>query len=204
MYKRLFVVLIVFSVSRIFPAGKWILKKNEEGITIYTRSVEGKKPKEYLAETELPTGLADVVNFMDRIELYPQWMYLCKKAVLLKKISKNERIIYYIHGGNWLVKDRDVVLHITISGSAAGGVVTIKIKSEDGIMPEDPDLVRVPQMYGSWVFTKSGENTIKVSYQVFSNPGGSIPTWVANLAVVNGPYYTLLKMRELLAKQKDK
>lgn len=64
------------------------------------------------------------------------------------------------------------------------------------ICPRSEGVVRVAKVDGFWQFTAQGER-VEVVYQVGSDPGGSVPAWLANSFVVDAPYNTLYKLRQL-------
>ena len=57
-------------------------------------------------------------------------------------------------------------------------------------------------MSGFWSFTPVDNGKILVRYQVHAEPGGSLPSWLANSVVVDTPYYTMANMVEMLKKEK--
>jgi hypothetical protein len=54
----------------------------------------------------------------------------------------------------------------------------------------------VAQVDGFWKFTPKGADQIEVTYQVHTEPGGDVPSWLANKFVVDAPFNTLKALRE--------
>ncbi|MGH8352275.1 MAG: START domain-containing protein, partial [Pseudomonas sp.] len=48
---------------------------------------------------------------------------------------------------------------------------------------------------GLWKLVPMGGGEVEVTYQVHSEPGGSVPSWLANSFVVDAPYNTLAALR---------
>ena len=46
-----------------------------------------------------------------------------------------------------------------------------------------------------------GDNLTEVTYQVHTEPGGSVPSWLANSFVVDAPFNTLSGLRTLAEKR---
>ena len=65
--------------------------------------------------------------------------------------------------------------------------------------PKKEDLVRIPSIKGYWLFEKLGAQKTKITYQVLANPGGSIPSWIANAGTVDSPFNTLKSLRKRLS-----
>jgi hypothetical protein len=57
------------------------------------------------------------------------------------------------------------------------------VSANDAGPKEKPGKVRVKVTTGSWLLeSREGGKKTKITYTVRSNPGGSIPSWVANRA----------------------
>ena len=48
------------------------------------------------------------------------------------------------------------------------------------------------------------DSKLKVNYVIHVDPGGQIPTWIANLFSTQGPYETFKNLKDRLEHQKDK
>jgi hypothetical protein len=74
-----------------------------------------------------------------------------------------------------IVSDRDFVMHETLTNDDATGVWTVKFDTvTDKRGPEVPGVVRMPKVAGTVVVTPA-EKGARVVYNVFSDPGGSVP-----------------------------
>ena len=80
--------------------------------------------------------------------------------------------------------------------------VTISLTGKPDYIPPVPKTVRVPKMTGMWTFTPMGTGDVMVVYQMHNEPGGSLPPGIANMASVDLPYNTLLRLRELIKQEK--
>ncbi|MFO6080183.1 START domain-containing protein, partial [Pseudomonas aeruginosa] len=49
-----------------------------------------------------------------------------------------------------------------------------------GWQPEEKGQIRVPKLVGEWKLQPKGQGVTEVTYQVETEPGGSIPSWLAN------------------------
>jgi ribosome-associated toxin RatA of RatAB toxin-antitoxin module len=201
-------LLLLFSVlcfiAFIFPnmSGAWDLAKKQDGITVYTRSVKGSGFKEYKAIANIRASLSSMVAIVEDIEAYPSWIHTCKEGKLLKRINEKETYNYTINDAPWPVKDRDAAVHNKISQNPEDRVVTIEIKGIPDYIPEKPGLQRVKKIDGFWRFTPLGNDTVEVVYQVHSEPGGNLPSWLVNSIVVDQPFYTLVNMQKMVTQPK--
>lgn len=179
----------------------WKLKKNREGIEVYVRSLPGSKIDEFRGVMRV-TGvrLSSLVAAFDDTQSYTRWMHECSEARLVKRINLYERITYSVTRAPWPVWDRDMVTHSIVSQDPRTLAVTIRMEARPGAnqVPPRERTVRVPSMRGTWSFVPRETGEIVVTYQMHSDPGGTLPPGLANMAVVDLPYYTLLKLRDIV------
>lgn len=69
------------------------------------------------------------------------------------------------------------------------------MRAEPDYLPAVEGYVRVTRVDGFWQFTPLDDKT-EVTYQVHMDPGGSVPSWLANKFVVEAPFNTLRALRE--------
>jgi len=188
----------------IFPhtASSWELAKKQDGVTVYTRSVKGSNFKEYKAVTDIKTSLPSLVAVVEDVAAYPSWIHTCKEGKLLKRINEKETYNYTINEAPWPVRDRDAAVHNKISQNPEDRVVTIEIRGIPQYVPEKTRLQRVNKIDGFWRFTPLGGDMVEVLYQVHSEPGGNLPSWLVNSIVVSQPFYTLVKMKKMITRPK--
>jgi hypothetical protein len=70
------------------------------------------------------------------------------------------------------------------------------LNEEAEYLPLQQGFVRVSRVKGFWQL-KPYEGGVEVVYQVHSDPGGSVPAWLANSFVVDAPFNTLINLRKL-------
>ena len=200
----LFFFSIIYSTVFVFPktVSAWELAKSGDGITVYTRGVEGSGFKEYKALARIKASLSSLVAIVEDIEVYPSWIHTCKEGKLLKKINEKETYNYTVNEAPWPVRDRDAVVHNKISQNPENRVVTIEIKGIPDYIPEKTGVQRVRKIDGFWRFTPLENGSVEVVYQVHSEPGGNLPSWLVNSIVVSQPYYTLVNMQKVVTQTK--
>ena len=107
-----------------------------------------------------------------------------KKLVILKQ-SPDEKVTYE-QIKMPLVTDRDYTVRVTADHDPTTGRIQVSFVSapEDG-PPENPTYVRVKDIQGSWTLVPTRDGGSAVTYVVASNPGGALPSWMANAAQSN-------------------
>ncbi len=190
------IIIAIASFAFTTSGGDWTLKKDKDGIKIYTRSVADSQLKEYKAITLVKTDINSAKTLILDFASYPEWQHNCSTAKLVKKSSDHELYSYVITDAPWPVSDREVVVRTDISEQ--NGVITMKMTAIDDLVGKSKSMVRIPAMTGFWQLTDKGNGTVEIMQQVHADPGGSIPDWLANSAVVDTPFKTLLNMKKRL------
>ena len=197
----LFIIYMVFS-SFTRPTDDWQLKKYENGISVYTRNNENSAFKELKAVAYLNATLSSAVALLYDWDSYPKWVYKCGKSSTLKLINEKELIHYQTVLAPWPAENRDFAVNIKIEQDKTTKVVTIRSYAVGQYIPVIPDHVRITKFNASWVLTPQKNGTIEIVYQLFVDPGGYVPAWLVNMAVIDGPFETLNNMKSWVAKEK--
>ena len=174
---------------------EWKLAKDKNNIKVYTRERAGADVKEFKAITFTTAKMEQMESHMTNVEEYPAWKANVTTSKILKQVSPTEMYIYYTSDLPWPVSDRDVISQC-VRTETEEGVVTYTFYCKPDYIPRNEDYIRIPSSLGSWQFIPESEGRIKVIYQFFGDPGGSLPAWVINLYIVDGPYETLVNLKE--------
>ncbi|QMU27760.1 START domain-containing protein [Adhaeribacter radiodurans] len=197
-----FLVLIsvwVFSLISYPDQEKWELRRNENGIAIYSRKLSDASFKQIKVECELPGTTSQLVQVLRDVPHHPDWVYATSKATLIKKKTENNFIYLTETDMPWPVTDRDLVVE-TIIYPIVKGNLHIEVKSLPDYVPINKNFIRIPYSEATWDIFPLPDNKLKITYTFSINPGGSIPSWLVNASVVTGPYNTFMKLREILSK----
>ncbi len=195
--KNLFVGLLFFFNQAFAQTGEpWELKSNSEGVQIFTRDIAGSKIKALKVECELEATLSQMVAVMLDVKGSEKWLYHTSSNYIVKQVSPSEMYYYSRVELPWPLTDRDFVAHLKVSQHPVTRVVTIDAPCVPDMVPVDPKRVRVSNSNGIWLFTPAGSNKVKVVYTLHTDPGGSIPAWLINLFVTQGPSQSFKKLKE--------
>ena len=181
---------------------KWILAKDEENIKVYTRKVEGTNLKEFKGVVTIKASLTSLVVLVSDAAAAPEWLANCSETAVLKQISTKEFYTYSLSKAPWPVADRDSIVHNLISQDRDTLVVTIKQTGKPDRIKEKKNITRVKRIEGVWQFTPKKDGNIEIVYQNLSDPGGAIPVWLVNSSLVSQPYGTLIKLQEVVKREK--
>jgi hypothetical protein len=67
--------------------------------------------------------------------------------------------------------------------------------------PLDEDLIRVPFMKGQWRVRQGANNTLFIEYFLRINPGGTVPAWLVNIAMADGPHHSFRNLKQQIYKR---
>lgn len=156
----------------------WHSDGRVDGIWVERRDVPGSSFDEIRVTTlsELPLGaLCDAIypkEFDGRLE------GRFKKRELLRETDSERWTYEQISVA--VVSDRDYVMHVRLDQPAAKGRCEISFETDNrGARPPAPGFVRIPVIRGHWSLAPMDDGKVRVSYSVFSNPGGGVPAFLA-------------------------
>lgn len=195
-----FLTVLMFALTVTQGQENWELRRNENGITIYSQRHNNIVQLRLL--TEFNASSESLIAQLQNINNYVNWVYGNKRSGIIKKISNND-IIYFTEAHlPWPIQDRDLVIELNIKPANAIEPLTITAKSIDGILPPKKHFIRVPYSLATWRVIPIPGNKIKIDYTFSIDPGGSIPGWLVNMTIAKGPYESFLKLGDILKKER--
>jgi len=192
----LFTPLFLIFVAPFFLAAQsnsesWTLKTQDANIMVYTRPSDRSSVNEVRITATFNVELNVFMDALNDVENYDQWVYKGINPEHLGKISDDE-FYYYIQSDlPFPLNDRDLVVHskqrfdpVTNTYHTRSVTASDKRKEEDGI-------VRIELYESSWMIHQNDNGTIYIDYKVIADPAGSLPAWLINMAVTQGPIKTM-------------
>ncbi len=194
MYRSAITILLCLCAGLSYGQLDWKLKKEEDGIRIYTAS-NGTAYKSLRVELTIDATLDQLVAYMTDIEKQPEWVYNTRISKLVKSIQPNEFVFYSEVSLPWPCTDRDYVAHIQIE-QPSPGLTTIDSRAEPGYLPLRKGFVRVYKSLTHWEITPISAHEQKIVYTLNFDLGGQVPAWLVNAFLAKGPSHTFHKLRE--------
>jgi len=198
----LLLCLIILGHPGLLEAQEWELKKEEDGIRVYLREAKDSKIKEVRITMEVQASLSAVVSVLRDPDAYAEWVYKCAESRLLGEADKKECMYYSRIDFPWPIKDRDLVARSSLVQDPNTKQITIRSVAHEGQLPEQKDAVRIPAMESRWILTPLSNGKVQMENRIWSDPGGSLPAWLVNMAVDKGPTQTMTRLRDRLGKAK--
>lgn len=193
-FVRLLVGVAVVLALAEGQAAEWRLVKDEAGIQVYLQQIPGSSFQAFRGVTRIRADMSRLLALQEDVSAACAWIHACSEQRLLKHEGDLSWAYSRFHTP-WPVQPRDSILQVTTKRGADGSVTRV-LKGVADYLPEQKGFVRVSKVEGFWTLTPlAGE--VEVIYQVHSEPGGSVPAWLANSFVVDAPFNTLQGLRQL-------
>ncbi|MEM9918954.1 MAG: START domain-containing protein [Bacteroidota bacterium] len=196
-----FILLFFTLASTAQDAYEWKFKKEKSGIKVYTRDVSDTNLKELKITLEVQASMSSIVALLMDVDEYQNWVYRCAKSKTVKVIDQNHTYDYYVVDFPWPMADRDLMAYSYIEQDPETKVLTSITKARPDYTPKNDGYVRIIQHINKWVFTPLAPNRVAVEYTLNSSPAGSIPNWLVNMAIDQGPVQSMLRFRDMLNNQ---
>jgi len=176
---------------------EWKLAKNQKNIKVFIRQSENSNIKEFKATTTVVANIKTLESILDNVSEYPNWIANIESVKVLKQVNKNDKYIYYITKVPWPISSRDMILK-SIKSTNNNGVLSYNLSGYPEYIDKHKDYIRIIDALGKWEFTPIEDGKIEITYKFYADPAGSLPNWVINMFIVDGPYETLTNLKELL------
>lgn len=177
----------------------WKLEKQKSDVIIYSHKTESGY-KEILVETIVKAKPGALIALLDDIAFSSNWIHNCIEVKIIKEVSATERLVNTFFAAPWPVKDRDMV---TFSKTTIrNNIVEIKIFDRAQTTPINPKYVRMQNMHGVWQATPLGNGKSKITYTGGGNPGGNLPTFIANKELITSMFKTFQNLNKFISLEK--
>ncbi|HMG92385.1 MAG TPA: START domain-containing protein [Chryseolinea sp.] len=194
------IALLLSTAGRVEGQHDCELKKQNKDLKVYSCTSGDNALKVVKVELTLEnTSIKELLDFVTDIPNYVNWQYNTKEATILTKTDRS--IIYRaVVETPWPLANRELIVEITTELDSVGRVLIIDSHHVAYAYPQAKHLIRVPYVVGIW-HVSSVKNSLKVEFILRIDPGGSVPVWLVNVAMAEGPYHSFMKLKEEL-KQK--
>lgn len=195
---KLLLVSVILALSPWFITTEtpWNPSKSGHGVKVFTRSVAGTPIKEIKAELELDCSINTAVACLTDIGSYPQWIYQMSEARIIKQISNTEFQVYQRVKTPWPLDDRDVCGHYVLKQDPTTHDVSLITHAVPKVLPAVSGVVRVQKNRTTWTIKPIAKNKNKCEYFLLLDPAGQVPAWIINLFISEGPYTSLVKLKQ--------
>lgn len=176
----------------------WELKKEEDGIKVYTSGAATSTFKQFKALSFVNATPAAIAKMVVDVEHNHQWAESVKPGKIIKRDSENEFVFSQVIEMPFPFTDRIMIQRCTTK-VLGNGKIRVDLFEDLDALDYDGDLVVVPVSRGYWILNPSNGGT-NLEYSFLVDPGGNIPAWLVNAFIVDTPFNSLKNLRELVSK----
>ncbi len=181
------------------------LRLQKDWLKIYTCPVPSSDFLSFVGIAVIDAPQHSVLHLLYDIDAATEWVWKTREMRILQELSENEgRIVYQLVSAPWPLSDREIITQSQGYKDPKTGEVFIKMTAKPDFLPENDNYVRVRQLEGAWNIMSLPDDQCRVVFRLHLEPGGEIPSWLANIAVIDTPYNTLANMREMVKRDKYK
>ncbi len=180
----------------------WRQTGDKGGVKCYERAVEDSGIREYRSVSVMNHSIETLLEVLIDVPSYPQWMPDCMEARILREFKKGlERGNYYIYlkmNGIWPADNRDLVIESLPKTDWEGGVSVIRLKKlDDGVLPQQPGLVRIADFMSEFKLEIISRDKTMVTMTTYVDVGGMIPSFMAAIQTKSVPFGTLAGLNRM-------
>lgn len=179
----------------------WTRVTEEDGIAVTSRPSEHSPLPVFRGVGRVDAPLIHVLAVISDAERHHEWVHACSASALVAQTSDLTGIVYNRTATPWPVPDRDVVLssHIEVIDGERDVFVRFTATRHPK-RPAKDGVVRITYLRGHYHLWAEDDTHTRVEYQVDSDPGGSLPTWLATRGTREMPLETLRGLRTQVAR----
>jgi hypothetical protein len=193
---RILALLILFTPF-VLSAQDWELKKIGDGIRVYTTMMDGSAFKSFKAEMVVDGKIGQLKYILQHIDLYPTLFPDTKELKILDRPNDSTLIQYSHTETPWPIDDRDGVYRVRFKTRTDGGFEAVG-EALPNYLPEKDGIVRIRKTHSLWQVIPQKDGKLKIIYLVSAEPGGSLPDWLVNSAVIDIPFKTFTNLKDII------
>jgi hypothetical protein len=164
----------------------WQQVARDDGITVQARTPEGGNVSEVKATALVDAPPHDVWRVIRDYTNYTKTMPYTDESRVLASEQDGKVLVFYCLVNAPLVDKRDFIIRIRDESDWKDGKGFLKTAwtvTTDGAPAEREGVVRVKLNNGYWLLEprEEGKKTF-VTYYLYTDPGGSLPKWIADKA----------------------
>jgi hypothetical protein len=181
-------------------ANDWELVYDADNLRVLKRDYAGSMLDEIKGVVRVKTSLNAVMALLKDAPFNRHWVYRSGGANILKESGYAQAYVYGVVDAPLPMTDRDTVVRFDYRQNPETKEITVAITNVPAFIAPKAGFVRVPDMGGHWRLKPEAGGWVEVTYQVYGDPGGWIPAWLANRAAVLSVKHTLHNLVEVVSR----
>jgi hypothetical protein len=190
------VFLLFFYSIPLLGQNNWTVQNERDGIRISARKDARTSFDDVRVELDVPGKLEQLENIILDVNKYSQWICSTKKTALIKQTTDCQLIYFTEISAPWPFSNRYYYSHLTLDPDSLNHCFHVITKSIEGDEFNTKGLVKITYTRGEWHVSRKSVNSLHIEYTLELDPGGTIPPWIFNMFIVDGPRETFEKVRK--------
>jgi len=174
-------LLLLSTLLMVHPPDGWQAAGERDGVEMWMRDVDGSSVREIKAQTLVDIPPERVWSVLKDVEKYPEFMPYMVEVKVIERSAPDVVTVYQCVAPP-VVEKRDSIVEVTNKADERMGIYRTEWHSVDKGPAPRHDAVRVNGVRGQWVIERIGEAHSRLTYTLFTEPGGSVPGWIVNRA----------------------
>jgi len=175
-------------------ADDWDLRRERDGIEVYTAPVAGSDFNAFRAVTELCAEVPELIALIHDVDAFPEWLADTEEAQLIERTDAWQRH-HVVSDTPWPLDPRDMVYEVRVLDEPDADPVRVAVIGLPDAEPRAEGAVRLDRARGGWRLRR-GDGRTEVEFEMHVEPGGPVPAWLANMGLVDNPFDTFTALRE--------
>jgi hypothetical protein len=201
-YRLIFLFIGLGLLNTVFCQTEWTLKKDKDGIKVYTGKLIDSKFNAIKVSCNLNGNLFSLASILLQPNLQPEWVTATKTSKLLKQLAPNHIYYYNIATIPWPLANRDMVIDLKVVQDSVTKKMTVTANTIENVLPAVKGLERIPYTHATWEVTPIGPNQIHVEYFLKINPGGGVPPWIVNMFIAKAPFESFANLTRIIQEKR--
>lgn len=174
----------------------WSFVKEEKGVKLYTRSIDGFEYKEVKLNLSVKTDLHKAKDFLFNPDNIVMWMSGCSQSKAISRSSKTQ-IYYAIFDAPWPITDRDDIGKITLEEMSSENLL-MSFQSTPEAKPVNSKYVRIPYSSGLIDIRPGSNGMMNLEYRLLVDRGGKLPSYLKEYLETTSPFKTVELLKDRL------
>jgi hypothetical protein len=174
----------------------WAVASEKLGVTISTREWPNSDFYAIKIEQVYNSSLSNVVAHLLDDTHFDDWIPDLQSARIIRQMDEQKTRSVYMHlSMPWPLSDRDSVIGQRFTQDNETLTVTVKEWNEGASLPEKHGVVRAPRINSEYVLIPLSDGKVRSIWQGHQEPGGAVPSFLANWMIENIYQESALNMR---------
>ena len=176
------------------------LKKDKNGIKVFSHEIEDSDFDSFTANMVVDGTVNTFVAVIKDLEIFHDWGYNIVSVEILEISGDTLQIYYSEASAPFPFRNRDGIYLNHFRWIADSNTLVVDIELLHNYRELKDNLIRVSGE-GYWRVQQLDNNKLDITFHMYINSGGNIPSWLSNMFIDEAPYKTMLKLRDVMKKE---